>query len=107
MQAVPQASVAWRLSLLKHFAIAPHQLGQLRQPILLIAGAGDRLLPSVEEVQRLEKLLPNARSLILPESGHACLLEQDLYLDEILQAQNFLETHHAQGVSYPHTLLSR
>lgn len=90
MKLVPQPTVSWRLSLLKEFTIKKHHLRRLKQPVLLIAGAGDRLLPSVEEAKRLANNLPNAQIVILPGSGHACLLETDVQLHEILQDYNFL-----------------
>jgi pimeloyl-ACP methyl ester carboxylesterase len=92
MRYVPSETVRWRLSLLRQFCVDEEQLRRLTQPVLLIAGASDRLLPSVTEVRRLANILPNAKVLILPESGHACLLEKDIYLYKILQANNFLES---------------
>jgi pimeloyl-ACP methyl ester carboxylesterase len=59
--------------------------------VLLIGGAADRLLPSVQEVERLAELLPNAKIVVLPDSGHTCLLETDINLFEIIKSQNFLE----------------
>jgi len=66
-------------------------LQQLKQQVLLIAGGSDRLLPSVNEVERLVTILPNTKTVILPDSGHACLLEQKVNLYEILQTNQFLE----------------
>ncbi|MBD2498396.1 alpha/beta fold hydrolase [Nostoc sp. FACHB-280] len=92
MRSVPSATVNWRLALLREFAVDDKQLRRLTQQVLLIAGAGDRLLPSVTEVRRIAAILPKSQVLILPNSGHACLLEQDISLYEILQNNNFLET---------------
>ena len=61
------------------------------QSVLLIVGGSDRLLPSVNEAQRLQKILPNSKMVVLPNSGHACLLEEDINLYGILQQQNFVE----------------
>ncbi len=90
MQALPAAAAGWRLELLSRFALAESALRQLHQPTLLVGGAGDRLLPSVAEVRRLASKLPRARVAILPESGHACLLERDWRLADLLAEQNFL-----------------
>ncbi|WP_341531245.1 alpha/beta hydrolase [Nostoc sp. UHCC 0302] len=92
MRYVPSETVRWRLSLLRQFRVDEEQLRRLTQPLLLIAGASDCLLPSVTEVRRLANILPNAKVVILPQSGHACLLEKDIYLYKILQANNFLES---------------
>ena len=58
---------------------------------VLIAGANDRLLPSTTEALRLGNIFPNAKILVLTESGHACLLEKEINLYEIMRQNNFLE----------------
>lgn len=93
MRYVPPETVLWRISLLRNFHVDEKQLRTLTQPILLIAGADDRLLPSVTEAQRLVNILPNAKTVVLPNSGHACLLEKDIYLYEIMKENNFLENN--------------
>lgn len=90
VQSVPQKTSIWRLSLLNEFAIPEMYLQQITQPVLLLAGASDRLLPSVSEVYRLARNLPNSKVAILPHSGHACLLEHDINLYNILQENDFL-----------------
>jgi pimeloyl-ACP methyl ester carboxylesterase len=91
MRSVPPETIRWRISLLREFYIDEYKLRQLTQPILLIAGANDKLLPSTTEVLRLGDIFPNAKILILPESGHACLLEKEINLYEIMGDNNFLE----------------
>lgn len=91
MRSVPPKTVTWRLSLLNDFDIEPDQLQQITPPVLVMAGGSDRMLPSVWEARRLTHYLPNAQMLVLPECGHACLLEMDVHLYDILKAQNFLE----------------
>ncbi|MEO1144539.1 MAG: alpha/beta fold hydrolase [Cyanobacteria bacterium J06638_22] len=90
MQSVTQRSAAWRLSLVGQFDLDSIPLHRITQPTLVLASTGDRLLPSVEESERLLQRLPNARRVILPDSGHACLLETDVNLGKILSAQQFL-----------------
>ncbi len=91
MQSVPQTTSAWRLSLLQKFAMPLPVLRALSLPTLLIAGALDRLLPSVDEIQRLAQALPQAETVILPQSGHACLLETDVDLFAIMRECGFLD----------------
>ncbi|MDZ8184181.1 MAG: alpha/beta hydrolase [Nostoc sp. ChiSLP02] len=91
MRSVPSETVLWRLSLLREFEIDENKLAQLKQPVLLIAGGSDRLLPSVTEVKRLGNIIPDTEIVVLPECGHACLLEQNINLYEILKANDFLE----------------
>lgn len=93
MRSVPPETVHWRLSLLREFDVDNKQLGRLSQPVLLIAGGSDRLLPSVTEVKRIANILPNNKIVVLPHCGHACLLEQDTNLYEILKDNDFLESN--------------
>lgn len=90
VQVVPQKTSIWRLSLLQQFQVHPNELRRITQPVFLIASAADRLLPSVAEVEYLLKHFPNGKMTILPESGHACLLETDVNLYEILRENDFL-----------------
>lgn len=91
MQSVPAKTANWRISLVSEFDVAQTRLGRLTQPVLVIAGGADRLLPSVLEAERLVYCLPNAEMVVLPQSGHACLLEIDVNLFEIMKNHNFLE----------------
>ncbi len=77
--------------MLREFYIDESKLSQLTQQILIIAGANDRLLPSTTEALRLGNIFPNSTILVLPESGHACLLEKDINLYEMMHDNNFLE----------------
>jgi pimeloyl-ACP methyl ester carboxylesterase len=91
MQSVPPKTVIWRLSLIREFHVDPTELLKILQPALLIAGDADQLLPSVSEIKRLAAWLPYSQTVVLPRSGHACLLEADINLYKILKDQNFLE----------------
>ncbi|MFB2920949.1 alpha/beta fold hydrolase [Aerosakkonema funiforme] len=79
-----------RLSMMRHFHISSKELQQFYKPVLLIASQGDRLLPSVPEAKRLQRDLPNAEVVILPHSGHACLLETDVNLYQIMLKMKFI-----------------
>ncbi len=99
IQSLPQATVSWRLSLLLSFDIDAKKLEQFTQPTLIIASASDHLLPSIDEAKRLARSLPNTKQVILPMSGHACLLETGVQLVEILEKQGFLPNHQAFNVA--------
>ncbi|MEG4804622.1 alpha/beta fold hydrolase [Microcoleus sp. ARI1-B5] len=90
MQAVPQNTSVWRLALVRSFNVDENQLRGIKQPTLVIASGADRLLPSMAEGKLLVKVIPNAEMVMLANSGHACLLETDVNLYEIMQARNFL-----------------
>lgn len=90
MQTLPQEVVSWRLSLLRDFQINKKQLELFEKPTLLLVSKNDKLLPSVDEGKELVDSFPNSYLTILPDSGHACLLEIDIDLLEILQKHNFI-----------------
>jgi pimeloyl-ACP methyl ester carboxylesterase len=93
MLSVTQESSIWRLSLLQQFDVTESDLQRITQPVLLVVGGGDRLLPSRNEAELLMDCLPQAQIYVLPTSGHACLLESDVSLYKIMQESHFLETN--------------
>lgn len=96
MRSVPPETILWRLSLIKEFNVDEEQLRNLTQQVFLIGSASDQLLPSVSEVNRLANILPNSQMLVLPYSGHACLLEKEINLYEILAKNDFLDSSAAK-----------
>eukprot|EP00899_Mesostigma_viride_P022552 jgi/Mesvir1/3481/Mv11972-RA.1 len=57
----------------------------VRQPVLILAGAKDRLQPSLEEAGLLAALLPDGTRVALPESGHSALLEMGVDVGEVME----------------------
>jgi pimeloyl-ACP methyl ester carboxylesterase len=92
MQSVSQRSAVWRLSLLREFEVRDEEWHRLAQPVLVIVGRCDRLLPSTAEGEFLIEHLADAQLHLLPISGHACLLETGINLHEILEQTHFLDT---------------
>jgi pimeloyl-ACP methyl ester carboxylesterase len=84
MLSVRPQTAAWRLNLLRQFQLQSVLPEIVDIPALLIAGEHDRLLPSVMEVRFLERELPKSITKLLPCSGHACLLEKEINLAELL-----------------------
>ncbi|MBV9385652.1 MAG: alpha/beta fold hydrolase [Chroococcidiopsidaceae cyanobacterium CP_BM_ER_R8_30] len=91
VRSVPIKTSVQRLSLMRDFDLDEGQLQRFTQPVLLIASQSDTLLPSVAEAKRLSRIFPNATVVTLPHSGHACLLEADVNLYEIMQSVNCIE----------------
>ncbi|HIK10901.1 MAG TPA: alpha/beta fold hydrolase [Oscillatoriaceae cyanobacterium M33_DOE_052] len=89
MQFPPQTTTSWRIALMREFEILPQQLYEFTKPVLLIASSNDLILASVAESERLLHYFPNAQRVILPHSGHTCLLETDINLSRILKSQKF------------------
>ncbi|MGB3768296.1 MAG: alpha/beta hydrolase [Phormidesmis sp.] len=90
MSAVSARTAAWRMKLLSEFEAERLPLERMMHPVLLIAGANDRLLPSTREVKSLLRRFPNSQMKVLPYSGHACLLERETNLQKILFESGFL-----------------
>ncbi len=93
MRSIPPETILWRISLLREFHLEERKLNRLTHPVLVIAGAEDKLLPSVQEAQRLARILPKGKISVLPNSGHTCLLEKGINLYKIMQGSNFLEAN--------------
>lgn len=93
VQSMPQETSIWRVGLLREFQISNAKLQQMTQPTLIVASGCDSILPSLAEADRLVNLLPNAQKYVLANSGHACLLEKDIHLYDILQATDLLPRH--------------
>lgn len=89
-QAAPKKTAEFRLSQLSEFRIDETRLHRFTAPVLLIASQADRLLPSVAEAHRLSQRFPAAQVVVLPHSGHTCLVEPDVNLYKILQDEHFV-----------------
>jgi pimeloyl-ACP methyl ester carboxylesterase len=90
LRTIPQATSQWRFRLLHQFHLKDTELRQIQVPTLLIASARDPVLPSVAEAQRLARHIPQANILVVPDSGHCCLIETAFSLLDILKQQEFL-----------------
>ncbi|MGH1396310.1 MAG: alpha/beta fold hydrolase [Trichormus sp.] len=89
-RSAPKGTASQRLTLMREFDINEMKLTQITQPVLLIASQDDRLLPSEAEAKRLSNIFPNSQLITLPHSGHACLVEMDVNLYQILLSANFI-----------------
>jgi pimeloyl-ACP methyl ester carboxylesterase len=101
MQSVSAPSAAWRLALLSQFLLEELPLERIEQPVLVLASGADRLLPSIAEAGRLARYLPHSETVLLPESGHACLLEEEVRLSRILASQSFCDHMSTDALSLP------
>ncbi len=90
MGSVPVKVAAWRMALLGRFEVERLPLERMTHPVLLIAGERDLLLPSKREAKSLQARFPNAQLTLLPNSGHACLLDRETDLLKILRQHGFL-----------------
>ncbi|CAN0523861.1 unnamed protein product, partial [Ectocarpus sp. 8 AP-2014] len=60
-------------------------------PVVVVAGSADRLLPSVNEAERLKNLIPGCRSMVLEGHGHAPLFDGRVDMSEIIAGDPALE----------------
>jgi pimeloyl-ACP methyl ester carboxylesterase len=90
MRRLSPETVSWRLTMLSQFRLRPAALARLEQPVLIVVAECDRLLPSIAEGEYLARLFPLSTQVRLPYSGHACLLEAEVRLDDILAEAGFL-----------------
>ncbi|KAG2444441.1 hypothetical protein HXX76_001194 [Chlamydomonas incerta] len=86
----PAAAANFRTNLLRTGDPGEEALARVRTPVLLVTSARDRLLPSIAEGARLARQLPNCRRTILPDSGHAAMLERGLNIAHIMAGAGFL-----------------
>ena len=61
------------------------RLAALRAPTLVVAGSRDRLLPSAENGRYLAQRIPGAALRVLPDAGHACLIEPGVDLAAMIR----------------------
>ncbi|BBN06382.1 hypothetical protein MPTK1_3g20640 [Marchantia polymorpha subsp. ruderalis] len=87
---VPAACAAWRLAMLNDDSgLSDDELRVVSMPTLLLTSAKDRILSSLTEGARLQRVLPNAKRVVLPESGHTALIEDSINLAEVMLANGF------------------
>lgn len=99
VRSVPADITHRRLHLLSEFNAEYLPLERLKFPVLLVAGAQDRLLPSVDEVNRLSRRFSKVAVEISPPSGHACLLERHLDLRRMMITRQLLPAFWQSRVS--------
>lgn len=90
MVSAPKHTVRQRIKMMREFTMDDTKLRQITQPVLSIGSEKDLILPSVAEAKRLAKIFPQATVVTLPHSGHACLVEKDLNLYQIMEANSFV-----------------
>jgi pimeloyl-ACP methyl ester carboxylesterase len=63
----------------------PHDLSQIRQPVLLANGDHDRMLPTPNTIDMSQRL-PNNELVIYPDAGHAGIFQyHDQFVDKALE----------------------
>ncbi|KAF2322938.1 hypothetical protein GH714_032222 [Hevea brasiliensis] len=87
---LPRETLLWKLHLLKSAsAFANSRLHAVKAQTLILSSGKDQLLPSQEEGQRLQHLLPNCENRLFSDCGHFLLLEDEVDLATIIMGTNF------------------
>ncbi|KAI8467052.1 MAG: hypothetical protein J3K34DRAFT_472042 [Monoraphidium minutum] len=86
----PAAAANFRANMLRDGNVPDADLARMRVPTLVVCSARDRMLPSLAEGARLARAIPGSRRVILPNSGHAALLERGIDLADILRDARML-----------------
>jgi pimeloyl-ACP methyl ester carboxylesterase len=61
------------------------RLGEIGCPTLIVWGAQDRLVP-VRDAAEFERLIPDARKVVWPDTGHTAMLERPQAFNRLLEA---------------------
>eukprot|EP00873_Tetraselmis_striata_P011400 jgi/Tetstr1/431664/TSEL_021193.t1 len=87
---LPPATLDWRLNVMRNAikALNP-KLSKVEQRVLVVVGDEDRLMPAVQEAERLGKRLQRAVTRVLPGSGHSLLRERGVNLLSIMEDEGF------------------
>lgn len=94
IKSAPKQTAQQRLAMMREFSLDETKLQKITQSVLLVGSQKDLILPSVEEVKHLAQIFPQATVVTLPHSGHACLVEEDINLYQIMAARGFVERSH-------------
>jgi pimeloyl-ACP methyl ester carboxylesterase len=60
------------------------RLEQVVCPTLIVWGEDDRVIP-VKDAARFERLIPDARAVVLPDTGHVAMIERPLLFNNLLE----------------------
>jgi pimeloyl-ACP methyl ester carboxylesterase len=61
------------------------RLGEIGCPTLIVWGAEDRLVP-VRDADEFERLIPDARKVVWPDTGHVAMLERPAAFNRLVEA---------------------
>ncbi|KAM3286866.1 hypothetical protein P3S67_025665 [Capsicum chacoense] len=87
---LPVETVIYRLKILKSAAaFVNSRLHAVKAQTLVLSSGKDHLIPSLEESEKLRRMLPNCEIRKFNNSGHVLLLEADFNLVTVITGANF------------------
>mmetsp|Transcript_7857 Transcript_7857/g.20277 ORF Transcript_7857/g.20277 Transcript_7857/m.20277 type:complete len:365 (-) Transcript_7857:74-1168(-) len=94
---LPADTLEWKIDILGQGAsYTEAKLSKVTQPVLVIAGSADLLVPSEEESMRLEKLLAACSRRVLPGHSHLLMQEQGVDIAQIIKEEGYYSTTHGE-----------
>ncbi|KAL5671895.1 hypothetical protein ACJX0J_016201, partial [Zea mays] len=83
---IPEDTLKWKMKLIKRAAsYANYRLQSVQADVLLLVSCADRLLPSKDEADRLQRLLPKCKIYFFEKHGHSLLLEYGVHVASIIK----------------------
>lgn len=81
----PVAGIVGQLHALRERPDATSLLGQIRVPVLVIAGDDDQITPA-DGMKEMARAIPGAEFVLIPDAGHLSALEQPAAVAEAINA---------------------
>ncbi|CAM6030464.1 unnamed protein product [Sphagnum balticum] len=92
---MPPDMLGWKLSMLHTAALYTNsRIHAVRAEVLLLASGNDLVLPSVDEAERLKKIIPGCRVRFFRENGHLLFLEGDFNLATLIRSTGSYRRKH-------------
>ncbi|XP_029129251.1 acyltransferase-like protein At3g26840, chloroplastic isoform X2 [Cajanus cajan] len=105
---LPKETLLWKLKMLKSASAYAHsRLFAIKAQTLILCSGNDQLLPSQQEGERLQKLLPKCELRKFDDSGHFLFLEGSIDLVTIIKGTSYYRRgkYHDYGLDFiPPTL---
>jgi len=95
LEILPPDMLGWKLSMLHTAALYTNsRIHAVRAEVLLLASGNDLVLPSVDEAERLKKIIPGCRVRLFRENGHLLFLEGDFDLATLIRSTGSYRRKH-------------
>mmetsp|Transcript_16688 Transcript_16688/g.68357 ORF Transcript_16688/g.68357 Transcript_16688/m.68357 type:complete len:294 (+) Transcript_16688:139-1020(+) len=91
VSSAPLEAAEHRLRLIRRPPFRDREIAdKITMPTLIVASGKDMIFDSIREANRLADLIPVSSVQELPSCGHACLLETNVDIFQILRANDFI-----------------
>ncbi|CAK9864341.1 unnamed protein product [Sphagnum jensenii] len=95
LEILPPEMLGWKLSMLHTAALYTNsRIHAVRAEVLVLASGNDLVLPSIDEAERLKKIIPGCRVRFFRENGHLLFLEGDFNLATLIRSTGSYRRKH-------------